>query len=149
MAGETDDDRVSLLRSFRNQSASFLQWATATDSARTADFVIDSRDGEDLQRILEAEAELPQIADKARNLDSVIKAVADTVSHPEWTCPDKLYSGGDGCDCDCGVWDPDCDADSTFGYVIEDEGGKLRTLDTARMYELLSKYDTNYDNTFP
>ena len=25
-----------------------------------------------------------------------------------WTCPPQYYGSGDGCDCKCGVWDPDC-----------------------------------------
>lgn len=25
-----------------------------------------------------------------------------------WTCPAKYYASNDGCDCNCGVWDPDC-----------------------------------------
>ena len=25
-----------------------------------------------------------------------------------WTCNASRYGSGDGCDCDCGVWDPDC-----------------------------------------
>ncbi len=26
----------------------------------------------------------------------------------EWTCDPSFFSAGDGCDCDCGVFDPDC-----------------------------------------
>ena len=26
-----------------------------------------------------------------------------------WTCPLAKYNGGDGCDCNCGGWDPDCE----------------------------------------
>jgi len=26
-----------------------------------------------------------------------------------WTCPDAYYGTSDGCDCDCGAYDPDCD----------------------------------------
>lgn len=25
-----------------------------------------------------------------------------------WTCPSVYYGGHDGCDCECGAWDPDC-----------------------------------------
>jgi hypothetical protein len=28
---------------------------------------------------------------------------------PGWTCPAGYYNQHDGCDCNCGVWDPDCD----------------------------------------
>ena len=27
---------------------------------------------------------------------------------PDWQCDPKYYDSGDGCDCDCGIWDPDC-----------------------------------------
>jgi len=26
-----------------------------------------------------------------------------------WTCPEEFYNASDGCDCDCGAYDPDCD----------------------------------------
>jgi len=26
----------------------------------------------------------------------------------DWTCDPMYYDANDGCDCDCGVWDPDC-----------------------------------------
>src|SRR3989338_9395856 len=26
-----------------------------------------------------------------------------------WTCSPELYGSGDGCHCNCGVFDPDCD----------------------------------------
>ena len=28
----------------------------------------------------------------------------------------SYYGLSDGCDCDCGIWDPDCDADNTNPY---------------------------------
>jgi hypothetical protein len=30
---------------------------------------------------------------------------------PDWTCSVAAYDAGDGCDCDCGSRDPDCDLD--------------------------------------
>eukprot|EP00727_Mastigamoeba_balamuthi_P000228 m51a1_g10201 hypothetical protein (421) ;mRNA; f:49688-52318 len=35
---------------------------------------------------------------------------------PDWTCPWGEYGSGDGCQCLCGTYDPDCDT-STMGYV--------------------------------
>ena len=29
-----------------------------------------------------------------------------------WTCNSKFYGSNDGCDCNCGAWDPDCDSSS-------------------------------------
>lgn len=28
---------------------------------------------------------------------------------PSWICNEQYYDADDGCDCNCGVWDPDCD----------------------------------------
>jgi surface protein len=37
----------------------------------------------------------------------------------EWLCDATYYGASDGCDCECGAWDPDCD-DSSINYVILD-----------------------------
>jgi hypothetical protein len=42
---------------------------------------------------------------------------------PGWACNPAYYHGGaaDGCDCECGVWDPDCNdpaVDSTGRFVF-------------------------------
>jgi len=34
----------------------------------------------------------------------------------DWTCNDYWYNALDGCDCNCGVWDPDCDVDGQWLY---------------------------------
>merc|ERR1719461_424263 len=34
----------------------------------------------------------------------------------DWTCPEGYYNALDGCDCECGVWDPDCDVDGQYLY---------------------------------
>ena len=31
---------------------------------------------------------------------------------PEWTCQEQYYDADDGCDCNCGAYDPDCDDDT-------------------------------------
>ena len=33
----------------------------------------------------------------------------DTPIPASWTCPWQYFNASDGCDCDCGAWDPDCD----------------------------------------
>merc|ERR1719461_1217553 len=33
-----------------------------------------------------------------------------------WTCSEWWYDALDGCDCNCGVWDPDCDVDGQYLY---------------------------------
>jgi hypothetical protein len=37
---------------------------------------------------------------------------ASTTGEPVWTCDIGFYDGNDGCDCGCGIFDPDC-ADAT------------------------------------
>jgi len=34
----------------------------------------------------------------------------------DWTCSEYYYNALDGCDCECGVWDPDCDVDGQWLY---------------------------------
>lgn len=34
----------------------------------------------------------------------------------EWTCVDEVYGAGDGCDCECGLLDPDCDQRESAVY---------------------------------
>lgn len=33
-----------------------------------------------------------------------------------WICPLQYYNVNDGCDCNCGAWDPDCDNNETLIY---------------------------------
>jgi hypothetical protein len=33
-----------------------------------------------------------------------------------WACPAGYYNTRDGCDCDCGAWDPDCSDSSQYLY---------------------------------
>ena len=44
-----------------------------------------------------------------------------------WVCEPQVYGAGDACDCNCGVYDPDCDTVATIrncgrGYVCSAEG---------------------------
>ena len=41
----------------------------------------------------------------------------DELPVPGWTCPQSKYNTKDGCDCGCGVWDPDCEEKRVFGYT--------------------------------
>jgi hypothetical protein len=33
-----------------------------------------------------------------------------------WACPTEYYNTGDGCDCNCGAWDPDCNDPNAWLY---------------------------------
>jgi hypothetical protein len=37
-----------------------------------------------------------------------------------WTCNPLFYGSKDGCDCECGAWDPDCDTVETNGVPSSD-----------------------------
>eukprot|EP00746_Dinoflagellata_sp_MGD_P060367 gnl/MRDRNA2_/MRDRNA2_25620_c0_seq1.p1 gnl/MRDRNA2_/MRDRNA2_25620_c0~~gnl/MRDRNA2_/MRDRNA2_25620_c0_seq1.p1 ORF type:complete len:615 (+),score=98.93 gnl/MRDRNA2_/MRDRNA2_25620_c0_seq1:41-1846(+) len=67
----------------------------------------------------------------------------DEVGVPGWTCAIKSYDGGDGCDCDCGIWDPDCDAQSVWAYGVAKEDGEIDLVDTARMEKLIKDFDNS------
>ena len=69
------------------------------------------------------------------------KTKRSTCSIPfEWSCPASFYNSNDGCDCECGAWDPDCDISTSneelfgcYGYINEcfnspSEGGKCLTI---------------------
>lgn len=43
-----------------------------------------------------------------------------------WTCPEDFYASGDGCDCNCGSWDPDCDTqDWVYGCTDDQDGDTI------------------------
>jgi hypothetical protein len=68
----------------------------------------------------------------------------DSIPPPGWTCNVTKYNTDDGCDCDCGIWDPDCDKHFKWGYGKEvDNEGKIELFDTDRMEILLRTYDKN------
>lgn len=41
------------------------------------------------------------------------------VTCPGWTCDPTFYAAKDGCDCECGCWDPDCNDASEFTFGCE------------------------------
>jgi lysophospholipase L1-like esterase len=55
----------------------------------------------------------------------------DAASLQDWTCPQDYYGTNDGCDCGCGVIDPDCNGDSTCNacdFYFCGPGGVYATL---------------------
>ena len=43
-------------------------------------------------------------------------AQGDVSAPPTWTCPTAYFHAGDGCDCNCGLFDPDCAVDNRTLY---------------------------------
>ena len=44
-----------------------------------------------------------------------LTSAAPDVAPAGWLCELAVYASGDGCDCGCGVWDPDCDVAGIVG----------------------------------
>ena len=59
--------------------------------------------------------------DEFKNFVKEMRTIAGADLGPvvpdNWTCDPSFYEAGDGCDCACGAWDPDCDdpSMSVFG----------------------------------
>lgn len=56
---------------------------------------------------------------RKRAIDNQRNVAGDTCYHAvpfAWSCQSNYYNASDGCDCECGAWDPDCDSDpEVFG----------------------------------
>ena len=48
-------------------------------------------------------------ADAADTFTSTAASTFDDSVPSSWTCDERFYNSNDGCDCECGVWDPDCE----------------------------------------
>ena len=48
-------------------------------------------------------------ADAADTFTSTAASTFDDSVPSSWTCDESFYNSNDGCDCECGVWDPDCE----------------------------------------
>ncbi len=42
-----------------------------------------------------------------------------------WVCSALFYGSGDGCDCGCGTWDPDCDDTALTLYNCDEDEGEV------------------------
>ena len=66
----------------------------------------------------------------------------------EWTCDHSYYGTGDGCDCVCGAWDPDCEDASLQTYNCPNPsdvcakagGGTCQASSSAGYYDFGSDY---------
>ncbi len=47
-----------------------------------------------------------------------------------WTCPTLWYDDGYYCDCNCGIYDPDCELDDSIDWGCEDNCIGTNTVDT-------------------
>lgn len=75
----------------------------------------------------------------------------------EWTCDHSYYSTGDGCDCACGAWDPDCEDASLQTYNCPNPsdvcakagGGTCLASSSAGYYDFGNDYDDNAASDVP
>ena len=61
-----------------------------------------------------------------------------------WTCEEDFYDAGDGCDCNCGAWDPDCSDPSADVYGCA-SGGCLNEEGLGICEFGTPDYDYDYD----
>ena len=77
------------------------------------------------------ESETPEICDDGDDNDgdgytdcADFDCDGDPACDPgEWTCSESFYGTNDGCDCGCGIVDPDCGSSSSAVCVYCDNGG--------------------------
>jgi len=70
----------------------------------------------------------------------------------DWTCDPEYYDTDDGCDCNCGAWDPDCDDPTqevygcAYGGCINNDGLGTCRFGAAESRRRLSAYYEDYDD---
>jgi len=69
-----------------------------------------------------------------------------------WLCPAPSYNDGSVCDCECGIWDPDCDVATerhTVGAIWDAETSDIRLFDSHQVSELFKRTDWQFNrNSF-
>lgn len=123
-----------------------------TEEEDDVDVVIDPPDADNEDEIELKEEELVEVYGDAveqcdkKTINCKGKPEIDVPPKAGWTCAPEKYGKGDGCDCDCGIWDPDCEAGSDYGYTIS-TGESVKALDKILMEQMLKKYDNKpYDH---
>jgi len=73
------------------------------------------------------------------------KPVFDGSDIPGWSCDVTKYGARDGCDCDCGIWDPDCDDGVRYSYgIVQNTTAKdIKLLDSTRIVTMLKRFDNS------
>jgi len=78
----------------------------------------------------------------------VIRAAVDDVPRlglpAGWDCAVEMYGDGEVCDCNCGIWDPDCDtkgAKHTAFAIADKEQDDIELLDELQVGEILNRLD--------
>lgn len=71
--------------------------------------------------------------------------VPTMANHMGWTCSGDLYNDGVACDCECGIWDPDCDPGSKSVGAINNGSLALAVLDEKHQQAVLNILDADHN----
>jgi hypothetical protein len=82
----------------------------------------------------------------------IVRASVDDVPRLDlptgWLCAAPKYSDGKVCDCDCGIWDPDCDLVTDRLRVVaiwDGDAEDLRLLDAVQVFEVMKQTDGKFN----
>ena len=66
----------------------------------------------------------------------------------EWTCSTDYYAAEDGCDCDCGAYDPDCDiaGQEVYGCNSTEHTGACTSSGTCETVDGANETQSDYSN---
>merc|ERR1719433_2171955 len=67
---------------------------------------------------------------------------------PGWTCSEAKYADGELCDCDCGIWDPDCDEAKerlSVKVIWDNHTDDLQLLDAQQALEVRKRIDGKFN----
>jgi hypothetical protein len=136
---------------------SFVRLSKEAVSARlvdvdVAEFVFDPSENMVLDDL---EATARDLFELETTIETLCRTQAMNCSHmdvdeldvPGWTCKASSYDTGDGCDCNCGIWDPDCDLGSSnphfeYGMRYGGEGTELTLLERSAAETALTDLDS-------
>jgi len=89
---------------------------------------------------------LPNQAPQGNSQTDLLKVVVDhvpTKTNPlGWLCSNNTYRDGI-CDCECGIWDPDCEPGSVTVGALNNGSAALSLLDQQQKFAVLNFLDTD------
>lgn len=136
------EDAVALERVPVNERVENAQTLASVDERETAyDDDLRSLIGNIRYSLRDAAGKSRLVENTGASASALNFSVGDIRTIPAlWECDDARYDDGETCDCDCGVWDPDCDsfpgAENEFALGDDVVGcGFFDALDAAQVYE--------------
>ncbi|KAL9641528.1 hypothetical protein ABK040_013449 [Willaertia magna] len=80
---------------------------------------------------------------RKRNLNSFYYTAASTGVPSNWSCSPLSFGSGDGCDCNCGAWDPDCNVKSATLFNCPKSGSYKCSNTTSQNGVCVSQFAPN------